>query len=166
MGFCPISSLSFTFIEIDKPEAFSSNDMPEIEVYIREWNLVRRQAAKTIEIIDQAKAWEYRVAPNEFSVSDTFYHTIRAIYEDAGNSFDEAPEKFQKTDSPIEDTNRSIDRIIRAIEHYTDEKLTESFVFPWCEETNFAGAIEQILFHTVGHLAQLRERVGVLIRTI
>ncbi len=139
--------------------------MPEIDVYIREWNHVRMYTEKTIELINQANAWDYRLTPNEFNVVDTFYHTIQAIFEDAGNSFDEEPEKFQKTDSPVDDVHRSIDRMIQAIEDYSDEKLAERFVFPWGRETTLAGAIEQILFHTVGHLAQIRERVGVHIRS-
>lgn len=140
--------------------------MPEIDVYIREWNSLRRTAQKTVQMIDRANAWEYRLAPSEFTVGETFYHTIRAVFEDAGSSFKEESNVFQKTDSLANDTDRAIDRMIRAIKDYSDEQLAERFVFPWGMETTISGAIEQILFHTVGHLAQLRERVGVLIRNI
>jgi uncharacterized damage-inducible protein DinB len=139
--------------------------MSEIDVYIREWNSVRQIALKTLQRIEEADAWEYRLTPSEFTVAETFHHTIRAIFEDAGNSFNEDTQSFQKTDSHAEDIERSFDRIIRAIQDYSDEQLAERFVFPWCQETTLSGAIEQILFHTVGHLAQLRERVGVLIRS-
>lgn len=139
--------------------------MAEIDVYIREWNSLHRIALKTLQMIEQANAWEYRLTASEFTVADTFYHTIRAIFEDAGNSFNEESQSFQKTDSPMQDIEQSFDRIIRAIRDYSDEQLAERFVFPWGLETTISGAIEQILFHTIGHMAQLRERVGVLIRS-
>lgn len=42
-------------------------------------------AHQTIEIIDKANAWDFRLTPTEFTVKDTFIHLTRALFEDAGN---------------------------------------------------------------------------------
>jgi hypothetical protein len=59
----------------------------QITVYKQLWEYFLRQGLKTIEIIEEEDAWEFRTYPQEYSVRETFHHTVQAIYEDAGQWF-------------------------------------------------------------------------------
>jgi hypothetical protein len=137
------------------------NFMSQINVYIQLWEYLREKGLKTIEVIENGDAWEYKVTPKEFSVKETFYHTLRSIFEDAGNWFLNDKSSFVPSDNPAEDLNISIDRMISAIKNFTDAKLKESFTFQWGEKTTIEGAITQNLFHAVEHFSQLRHREGI-----
>ncbi|MFW9843771.1 MAG: hypothetical protein ACFFEV_04280, partial [Candidatus Thorarchaeota archaeon] len=97
-------------------------------------------------------------------VADTFYHTIRAVFEDAGNWFLDDPTKFTSSNSPTKDFHRALDRMVYAIQQLSDEELSSGFTFQWGERTTVADAIRQSLFHTLGHLSQIRNWVGVFRR--
>ncbi|MFX0095244.1 MAG: hypothetical protein ACFFBD_26150 [Candidatus Hodarchaeota archaeon] len=115
---------------------------------------------RTIQIIDQANAWDYRIHSKEHNVRETFYHAIQAIFEDAGNWFLNDPTRFQPSSNPREDLSRAINRMIEAIKDFQDEDLSNEFQFQWGEQTTIAEAIRQNLFHAVGHFSQLRNWVG------
>ena len=68
--------------------------MKRIQSYINMWEYLRKTAHRTIEIIDQAEAWDYRLSPTEFTVRDTFIHLTRAAFEDAGNWYLADSKKF------------------------------------------------------------------------
>lgn len=135
--------------------------MRQIKVYTQLWDYFRLQGQRTIEIIEEANAWDYRVSPNEFSVRETFRHTTKAIFEDAGNWFLKDSKAFNPSDSPVEDLNHAIERMIRAIGDFSDDDLSKEFAFQWGQKTTVAGAIGQNLFHAVGHFSQLRNWVGI-----
>jgi uncharacterized damage-inducible protein DinB len=139
--------------------------MSRVQVYIKEWEYLRRIAHRTIEIVDKAKAWEYRLAPTEFTVNDTFIHLTRALFEDAGNWYLDDSTSFISTGNPNSDIDRSIDRMIEAMNRFEDADLDREFTFPWGVHTTIEGSIQQTMFHAVGHLAQLRERAGIYSRT-
>lgn len=139
--------------------------MTRIEVYLELWDYLRHHGLKTIEVIDEAEAWDYRVNPNEHSVSETFHHTVQAIFEDAGNWFLEDSARFEPSSSPSDDLDRAVDRMTSAIRHFSDEELNSDFKFQWGETTTIEGAVRQNLFHAVGHLSQLRNWVGIYRRT-
>ncbi len=134
--------------------------MKKITTYVDFWEYLRKNGLKTIQIIDSEKAWNYRNLTGEFSIIDTFNHTIQAIFEDAGSWFLKDSKKFEPTNDPKNDLNRSINRMLQAIQDFDDEKLEEEFTFQWGEKTTIKDAIKQNLFHAVGHFGQLRERVG------
>jgi uncharacterized damage-inducible protein DinB len=136
-----------------------------MQTYIKEWEYLRRIAHQTIEIIDKAKAWDFRLAPAEFTVKDTFIHLTRALFEDAGNWYLGDSEKFVSTGNPTSDIDRAINRMIEAMNHFDDADLDRDFTFPWGFPTTIEGSIHQTMFHAIGHLAQLRERAGVYSRT-
>ena len=52
-----------------------------------------------------------------------------------------------------------------ALGELDDSILGDLFVFPWGVETDFETAIQQTLFHAIGHFAQIRERAGVYHRS-
>ena len=138
--------------------------MSTVQVYINEWEYLREIAHRTIEIVDKAEAWDYRLALSEFSVYDTFIHLTRAIFEDAGNWYLDDSTSFVSTGNPKSDIDKSIDRMIEAMQTLEDDDLDRGFTFPWGASTTVEGSIQQTLFHAVGHLAQLRERAGVCSR--
>jgi hypothetical protein len=135
--------------------------MSEVDVFVRLWEEVRRHGIKTIEVINEASCWEYRVADHEYSVRETFYHAVQAIFEDAGNWFLDDSTRFAASGSPLNDLHRVIDRMIGAIQAFSDETLSEAFTFQWGEQTTVEGAIRQNLFHAVGHFSQVRNWVGI-----
>lgn len=139
--------------------------MSDVEVFMRCWEAVRRQGIKTIEVIDAANCWECRVNEHEYSVRSTFNHTVQAIFEDAGNWFLNDSARFSASKSPLDDLNRAINRMLRAIRDFSDAELAEEFTFQWGERTTIEGAIRQNLFHAVGHFSQLRNWVGIHQRT-
>ncbi|MFX0106654.1 MAG: hypothetical protein ACFE7R_00040 [Candidatus Hodarchaeota archaeon] len=138
--------------------------MSDIGTILRFWEALQRNGMKTIKAIEEANCWEFKVNENEYSVRETFYHTVQAIFEDAGNWFLNDSTRFSPSKSLIEDLNRAINRMIDAIKDFTDEKLTLNFTFQWGEETTVEGAIIQNLFHAVGHFSQLRNWVGIFRR--
>ncbi|UCE11731.1 MAG: hypothetical protein JSW61_07320 [Candidatus Thorarchaeota archaeon] len=50
----------------------------------------------------------------------------------------------------------SVDRMISAIQDFTDDDLSSEFIFQWGKKTTIGGAICQNLFHAVGHFTQMR----------
>ena len=139
--------------------------MSRILAYLKEWEYFRRLGLETIEAINTSNTWDYRLNQNEFSVRDTFNHTIQSIFEDAGNWFLNDSTRFQRSEDPTNDFLISVDRMIAAIKNLTDTDLEKSFTFPWGKETTIEGAILQNLFHAIAHFGQLRERTGVAKRT-
>lgn len=89
---------------------------------------------------------------------------VKAIFEDAGNWFLKDSKAFHPSDSPVEDLNRAIERMTRAIANFSDTDLKAEFTFQWGQKTTVAGAIRQNLFHAVGHFSQLRNWVGICSR--
>jgi len=72
--------------------------MQRVKIFGQLWEYLRLQGLKTIEIIDEAKGWDFRVNLNEFTVKETFHHAVKSIIEDTGNWFlkDSTPyEPFQ-----------------------------------------------------------------------
>lgn len=134
--------------------------MPKIDVYLELWEFLRSYGLKTIQVIDSADAWSYRVTPLEFCVKDTFRHTIQSIYEDAGNWFLNDTTLFTPSENPAADLNKAINRMVQAIKDFQDADLGRKFTFQWGEETTIGGAIRQNLFHAIGHFSQLRNWVG------
>ena len=134
--------------------------MTRISVYLELWEDLRVLGAKTIQVIDNAKGWSFRINPQEYSVHETFYHTVQAIFEDAGNWFLSDSTLFKPSNNPISDLNQAIDRMKCAIENFQDPDLSHEFTFQWGEKTTISGAIRQNLFHAVGHFAQIRNWVG------
>ena len=135
--------------------------MSQINVFLQILEYLRKKGLQTIEVIENESAWNYRVAPKEFSVLETFHHTVKSIFEDAGNWFLNDTKPFKASDNPIADLNKSINRMVVAIKDFTNEKISEDFVFQWGEKTTIRGAITQNLFHAVEHFSQLRHRVGI-----
>ncbi len=132
-----------------------------IDVYLKEWDYLLEAALKTIDTIKQSNAWNFRLGPTEFTVKETFHHTVQAIFEDAGNWFLKEHLKFQSSGDSGTDIRTAVDRMKNGIEGLSNESLLEPFTFPWGTETTIGGAIQQNLFHAIGHFAQLRERAGV-----
>ena len=122
---------------------------------------MRFQGLKTIEIIEKAKTWDFRVTPNEFSIKDTFQYTVKAIFEDAGNWFLNDSTPYISQNNPTKDLNRAVDRMIMAIKDFSDINLSKEFTFQWGTKSTVAGAIQQNLFHAVGHFSQLRNWTGI-----
>ncbi len=122
---------------------------------------MRLQGLKTIELIENLKTWDFRVTPTEFCIRDTFYHTVRSIFEDAGNWFLKDSTPYIPQGNPSEDLNRAVDRIILAISDFNDNDLSKEFTFQWGTKSTVAGAIQQNLFHAVGHFSQLRNWTGI-----
>ncbi|MFX1541268.1 MAG: hypothetical protein ACFFBX_10850 [Promethearchaeota archaeon] len=135
--------------------------MDDISVYLRLWEELRRHAKKTIALIDKVNGWTVRVNAQEFSVEETFNHAVQAIFEDAGNWFLMDSTRFRPTQSHQKDLDRAINRMMEAIQAFSDKKLREPFTFQWGEQTTVEGAIQQNLFHAVGHFSQIRNWVGV-----
>ena len=138
--------------------------MNQISVYIDFWEYLRVYGSKTIEKIESENAWNYKNSENEFSIIQTFNHTLQAIFEDAGTWFLKDSKKYKSTDNQKDDLDRSIDRMIQAIKDLKDENLEEEFAFQWGEKTTTKDAIKQNMFHAVSHFGQLRERIGILQR--
>ncbi len=139
--------------------------MSMVDVYVELWDYLRSHGLQTIEVAEKADAWDYRISSNEYSVRETFHHTVQAIFEDAGNWFLNDSTLFRPTNSPIDDLHRAIDRMISAIQGFLDADLNSEFTFQWGEKTTISGAIRQNLFHAVGHFSQLRNWVGVYRRS-
>jgi hypothetical protein len=136
----------------------------ESEVHIDAWNFVRRIGKKTLQLVSDADAWDFRLNAREFSVQETLKHTFQAIYEDAGNWFLEDGKSYKATENLQDDLDTAIDRMIGAIQELDDTRLSTEFTTQWGERMTVRAAIRQNMFHTVEHLAQVRERVGVLKR--
>ncbi|MFX0168961.1 MAG: hypothetical protein ACFE89_06310 [Candidatus Hodarchaeota archaeon] len=139
--------------------------MTAIAVIVRLWEELRRHGAQTIEVIENARCWEFQVNEHEYSVRQTFNHTVQAIFEDAGNWFLNDSTRFSPSQLPKADLNRAIDRMIDAIKDFSDDKLSMAFTFQWGEHSTVEGAILQNLFHAIGHFSQLRNWVGIHRRT-
>ena len=157
--------MSWNFGKAHKGSVYIHFEMSRVLAYLREWEYLRSIGIKTIDVINSSNTWEYRLSPKEFSVRETFRHTVKAIFEDAGNWFLDDSSRFQPSEDPHHDLLRSIDRMINAIKEFQDIDLEKSFAFPWGEQTTVEGAIQQSLFHTIAHFGQLRERIGVAKRT-
>ena len=132
-----------------------------IGVYLDEWEYLRRIGIRTIEIVNNSGAWEHRLAEKEFTVKQTFHHVVQAIFEDAGNWFLNEIKRFESSYNHTQDLNLAVDRMIFAISKFDDSDLDKEFTFPWGVETAYAGAIQQSLFHAIGHFGQIRERAGI-----
>jgi uncharacterized damage-inducible protein DinB len=135
--------------------------MSSVAIYIKLWNYFKKIGYKTIEKIEGSKAWNYKITSKEFTVKETFNHTLRAIFEDAGNWFLNDSLKFTPTNVPTADLERAVNRMINALESLQDSQLADEFTFPWGEKTTVQEAIMQNLSHAIGHFAQLRERSGI-----
>jgi hypothetical protein len=135
--------------------------MSEVDVYLRLWATLRRNGIKTIELIDKTGGWNVRINEQEYTVQETFYHAVQAIFEDAGTWFLNDSTKFTPSKSPKADLDRAINRMIDAIREFSDKQLTTDFTFQWGEQTTVEGAIQQNLFHAVGHFSQLRNWIGI-----
>ncbi|MHA2233489.1 MAG: hypothetical protein ACXAB4_13485 [Candidatus Hodarchaeales archaeon] len=139
--------------------------MRQINVYAQLWEHLRLQGLRTIAMIEKGNVWDYRVDSNEFSIRETFHHTVKAIFEDAGTWFLEESTSYQPSGTFIDDLNSAVDRMIRAQATLSDNELSAEFTFQWGEKTTVAGAIQQNLFHAVGHFSQLRNWVGICSRS-
>jgi uncharacterized damage-inducible protein DinB len=139
-------------------------EMSKIKTYVEFWQYFKKAGYKTISKIDGEKAWKFKVTPKEFTIRDTYNHTLRAIFEDAGNWFLKEPLKFEPTNVPAADLERAVNRMINAIETLEDSQLEDEFTFQWGEKSTVKEAIMQNLFHAIGHLAQIRERSGLKVR--
>lgn len=137
----------------------TENENDQVEIFIQEWEYLRNYGKRIIEIIEEFDIWDYRVRMNEFTIKETFHHTVKAILEDAGRFMGENLQ-FTSSGKPIIDFNNSIDQMIRVIEDFSNKDLKKSYLFPWGVKTNLSTAIQQILFHSVAHFGQIRERVG------
>jgi hypothetical protein len=142
-------------------EEFGCVCMGDIDVYLRLWEALRSNGTKTIGLIDNVEGWDFRVNEHEYTVQQTFYHAVQAIFEDAGNWFLNESTKFTSTKSPTSDLNRVIDRMMDAIRDFSNEQLSADFTFQWGEQTTVEGAIHQNLFHAVGHFSQIRNWIGI-----
>lgn len=138
--------------------------MKQISVYIDFWEYLRSYGIKTIEIIESKSAWNQKVSQTEFTINQTFNHTIQSIFEDAGTWFLKDSKKYVPSGNQKEDLCIAIERMIQAIKDFDDKKLEEEFTFQWGEKTIIKDAIKQNIFHAVGHFGQLRERIGLLKR--
>ena len=134
--------------------------MSKIEVHLEFWEYLRQHGLKTIQVVNNASAWDYRADSEEFSIRETFHHTIQAIFEDAGNWFLNDSTRFSPSDDSQNDLNRAINRMIEAIKALQDDRLNDEFTFQWGEKTTVAGALRQNLFHAIGHFGQLRNWAG------
>ena len=143
-----------------------NKNMNIISVYIEFWEYFRIFGSKTIEIIESESAWNFKVSQSEFSIIQTFDHTIKAIFEDAGTWFLKDSKKYQPSMDPKNNLNQAIDRMIEAIRNFDNKKLGEEITFQWGEQTTVKDAIKQNIFHAINHFGQLRERVGILKRMI
>lgn len=131
--------------------------MTEIKTCVDFWQYFKK--------IDYEKAWNFKITSKEFTIRETFNHTLRAIFEDAGNWFLNEPLKFVPSNVPTADLERAVNRMINAIESMTDSQLEDDFTFPWGVKTTVKEAIMQNLYHAIGHFAQIRERAGIKSRT-
>ncbi len=139
--------------------------MTEIKTCVDFWQYFKKIAYKTVKKIESDKAWNFKITSKEFTIRETFNHTIQAIFEDAGNWFLNETLKFVPTNVPTADLERAVNRMINAIESMTDSQLEDDFTFPWGVKTTVKEAIMQNLYHAIGHFAQLRERSGIKSRT-
>ena len=132
-----------------------------VDVYLDEWEYLRRIGIETLEVISNAGAWNYRLAEKEFTIKETYWHVVQAIFEDAGNWFLNESERFEESNDSTQDLNQAVDRMIFAISKFDDSDLDKEFTFPWGVRATYAGAIQQSLFHAIGHFGQIRERAGI-----
>ena len=139
--------------------------MDEIETYVFLWEYLREIGLRTISLIDNVQAWDFRLKDKEFSVSETFYHAIQAIYEDSYRWFRGVTRKFEKTGDHSTDLNACIDEMIYSLRKMVLEDLDTDMTFQWGEKTTYRKAIIQNLYHAVGHFSQLRNWVGVKARS-
>jgi hypothetical protein len=139
--------------------------LSKIDAYLELFDYLRHHGLQTIEVVDRADAWDYRINSNEYSARETFLHAVQAVFEDAGNWFLNDPTRFRPTDNPAKDLHRAVDRMISAIQGFSDADLEAPFVFQWGETTTIGGAIRQNLFHAVGHFSQIRNWAGILSRS-
>ncbi|UCG00632.1 MAG: hypothetical protein JSW11_13560 [Candidatus Heimdallarchaeota archaeon] len=68
--------------------------------------------------------------------------------------------KYKSSGIPSDDLTRAVNRMLKAFGKFNDEELSNEITFQWGEKTTIAGAIQQNLFHVVGHFSQLRNWVG------
>ena len=136
----------------------------QIDVYKKLWEYLLQHGMRTIEIIEEEEGWDFRIFPHEYSVKETFYHTVQAIYEDASRWFMDTFIKFTPLGNPSEDLTIAINHMTTAFEIFTDEELSNEITFQWGEKTTISGAIQQNLFHAVGHFSQLRNWIGIMKR--
>ncbi|MFW9991667.1 MAG: DinB family protein [Candidatus Odinarchaeota archaeon] len=134
--------------------------MEQIKVYLQLWEDLRQHGLKTIELIEKEQKWDFSVMPEEHSIRGTFQHTLKAIFEETSR-FTADKTLYDPLDDPRDDLNRVMTRIIKTIESFHDQDLGTEYIFPWGKKTTLAGAIHQILFHTAGHFAQLRNWIGI-----
>lgn len=139
--------------------------MAKIDILLQILEYVRSKGLQTIKIIEDENAWDYKLSNKEFSVKETYYHTVKSIFEDTGNWFLSDSTSFKASDNPIKDLNKSLDRMIESIKDFSDEKLGNGFTFQWGDTTTVSGAIIQNLFHAAEHFSQLRHRIGIYKRS-
>jgi uncharacterized damage-inducible protein DinB len=139
--------------------------MKQIFVYIEFWEYLRFYGLKTIELIESEEAWNQKLSEGEFTVLQTFNHTVKSIFEDAGTWFLKDSMKYEPSTNPKLDLSQSIDRMIQAIQGFDKKDLNQELIFQWGDKTTVKGAIRQNIFHAVSHFGQLRERVGLLRRS-
>lgn len=122
---------------------------------------VREQGRETVQVIDAAKAWEYRVNPSEVPVREMFNHAVKALFEAVGNwrLHDSTP--FAPSRNPGADLDRTLARVQRALQGLQDADLDGELVMPWGKKTTLGGALRLFLLHAVGHFAQVRNWAGI-----
>jgi hypothetical protein len=125
------------------------------------WEDVRHKGLKTINMIEDTATWEFQVSPREHTIRKTFHHTLKAIFEDAGNWFLNDSSSYHQLEDASADLNRAINRMIRAMETLRGKDLNEEFTFQWGSKTTIGGAIHQSLFHSVEHFGQIRNWIGI-----
>jgi len=133
----------------------------QIAVYRQLWEYCLQQGLKTVSIIEEEDAWDFRIFPREHSVRETFNHVVKAIQEDAGRWFMDEIIKYIPSGVPSNDLTRAINHMINAFDELDDEKLGNELTFQWEEKTTIAGVLQQCLFHAVGHFSQIRNWVGI-----
>jgi hypothetical protein len=137
----------------------------KVELYIELWNYLRVQAKKTLKLIDNTNSWNIQVKKQEFKVSETLFHTLKSIYEDAGRWFLHENTRFKRTNNWTKDLDIVIDRMINAIASFSEDDLSREMKFQWGDKTTIGGAIQQNLYHAIGHFSQLRNWVGIYLRS-
>ena len=136
----------------------------QVEIYLEELQYLRKIGKKTEGMITKYGKWDFRIAEGEFRVRETFYHIIQAIYEDVGRWFKEDLKRFEGSNDPRNDLDRAIDRFIESIQAFTDDDLKQKIILQWGEEVTISQAIQQEIFHAIGHFAQLRNWIGISLR--
>ena len=124
--------------------------MTEIKTCVDFWQYFKKIAYKTVKKIESDKAWNFKITSKEFTIRETFNHTIQAIFEDAGNWFLNETLKFVPTNVPTADLERAVNRMINAIESMTDSQLEDDFTYP-CQAPPTVKKVAKIYSCLVSH---------------